>query len=70
LPKGFGDLRLNPRMRLAAIAAARVERTAQRADRSGIGRARRHVLGIEGVLADTAGSAHRETSCASGLRAM
>ena len=41
-------------MRLAQVVAARVERTAQRADRAGIGRTRRHVLGFEGVLADAA----------------
>ena len=41
-------------MRLAEIVAARVERTAQRADRSGIGGARRHVLGLERMLANTA----------------
>ncbi len=41
-------------MRLAEVVAARIERTAQRADRSGIGRAGGHVLGLERVLADTA----------------
>ena len=41
-------------MRLAQIVAARVERTAQRTDRAGIGRAGGHVLGLERVLADTA----------------
>ena len=39
LAEGFRDLRLDSRMRLAQIVAAGVERTAQRADRAGIGRA-------------------------------
>src|SRR6185312_14581716 len=47
-------LRLDPRMRLAEILAARVERTAERTDRAGIGRARGHVLRLESVLAETA----------------
>ena len=42
------------RLRLAAIAAARFERAAQRADRPGICRAVRHVLGLERMLADRA----------------
>ena len=50
----LGDLRLDPRMRLAEVVAARVERTAQRADRPGIGRTGRHVLGLERMLADAA----------------
>src|SRR6202048_785495 len=42
--EGFRNLRLDPRMRLAEIVAARVKRTAQRANRAGIGGTRRHVL--------------------------
>src|ERR1700733_13081832 len=52
--EGFGDLRLDSRMRLAEIVTARVKRAAQRANRSGIGRARRHVLGLERMFANTA----------------
>src|SRR5258708_12965419 len=50
----FRDLRLDPRVWLAEIVTARIQRTAQRADRAGIGRAGGHVLGLERMLADTA----------------
>ena len=48
--KLMGDARL----RLAAIAAAGFERATQRADGSRVGRAVRHVLGLEMMLADRA----------------
>jgi len=54
-----GDLLGETVAGLAAIAAARVERAAQRTDRPVIGRARRHVLGIESVFANTAGAANQ-----------
>ena len=50
----FGNLCLNARVRLAEIVTARVKRTAQRADRSGIGRAAGHILRFERMLADAA----------------
>ncbi len=49
-----GRLRLQPRLRLAQVVAAGVERAAQRADRPRIGRAEGHVLGLEFVFADGA----------------
>ncbi len=54
LAQRLRHLRANSRMRLAEVVAARVERTAQRADRPGIGGAGGHVLGLERMLADTA----------------
>ena len=48
------DLGRDAGLRLAAVAAAGFERAAQRADRPGIGRAVRHVLGFERMLADGA----------------
>lgn len=49
------DLRVQPRLRLAHVVAAAVERTAERADRRRIGRAPGHVLRFERMLADRAG---------------
>ena len=43
-----------PRIGLAAVVAARVQRAAQRADRALVGRAHRHVRGFEMVFADHA----------------
>src|SRR5690349_3648587 len=54
LAERLRDLRLHPRMRLAEIVAAGIERAAQRADRAGIGRAGGGVLRLEMMLADTA----------------
>src|SRR3989442_13954551 len=53
LAQRLRHLRANSRMRLAEIVAARVERTAQRTDRAGIGGAGGHVLPLEQNLADT-----------------
>ena len=49
-----GRLRLQPRLRLAEVVAARIERAAQRADRPRIGRAIGGVLGLEFEVADRA----------------
>src|SRR5690242_18701981 len=54
LPQCLRYLRLDARMRLAEIVAARIERAAQRADRAGVGGTGGHVLWLERVLADTA----------------
>ena len=54
LAQRLRHLRADSRMRLAEIVTARVERTAQRADRAGIGGAGGHVLRLEAVLADAA----------------
>jgi hypothetical protein len=50
----LGDLGLHPRVRLAEVMAARVERATERADRAGISRAGGGILGLEMMLADTA----------------
>ena len=54
LAEGFGELRLHPRMRLAQVVAAGVERAAQRADRAGVGRAGGHVFRLERMFTDAA----------------
>ena len=54
LAERLGELRLDPRMRLAEIVAAGVQRTAQGADRPRVSGAGGHVLRLERMLADAA----------------
>ena len=67
LPGDGAHLRVEAGVRLAHVVAAAVERTAERADRRGIGGTPGHVLGLERMLADGAGDGAGGFPAAAGL---